>query len=223
MGQVIGEILPLAVTIAISPVPIIAVILMLFAPKAKATSAGFLVGWVVGILAVVLTATAAVGGAGSGSPSEPSALSSWVRLALGALLVVLSVRHWYGRPAPGAEPSLPGWMTAIDTFSAGKALGLGFLLAAINPKNFAAGVAAGVAIAQGALSGGGITVAVAVFTLVAAATVLVPVLAYAVAAAKVAGPLDRLKLWLEANNATVMAVLLLVIGVVLIGKGIGGL
>jgi maltodextrin utilization protein YvdJ len=37
------------------------------------------------------------------------------------------------------------------------------------------------------------------------------------------GPLDRLKAWLQQNNATVMAVLVLVIGVVLIGKGISGL
>lgn len=35
--------------------------------------------------------------------------------------------------------------------------------------------------------------------------------------------LDSLRGWLTQNNATVMAVLLLVIGVVLLGKGIGGL
>ena len=38
-----------------------------------------------------------------------------------------------------------------------------------------------------------------------------------------AGPLESLLGWLEQNNATVMAVLLLVIGVVLLGEGIGGL
>ena len=37
------------------------------------------------------------------------------------------------------------------------------------------------------------------------------------------GPLDELKEWLQAHNAAVMSVLLLVIGAVLIGKGIGGL
>jgi hypothetical protein len=37
-----------------------------------------------------------------------------------------------------------------------------------------------------------------------------------------AGPLDRLREWLTRNNAVVMAVLLLVLGVALIGKGIGG-
>ena len=51
MGQAIGDLLPSAVGVALSPVPIIAVILMLLAPKAGGTSGGFLLGWVVGIVA----------------------------------------------------------------------------------------------------------------------------------------------------------------------------
>jgi len=50
MGEVIGELLPLALGVAISPLPIIAVILILLAPPAGSTSGGFLVGWVVGIV-----------------------------------------------------------------------------------------------------------------------------------------------------------------------------
>ena len=48
-----------------------------------------------------------------------------------------------------------------------------------------------------------------------------PVIAYLVASKRMAAPLESLRGWLVQNNATVMAVLLLVIGVVLIGKGIG--
>ena len=51
-------------------------------------------------------------------------------------------------------------------------------------------------------------------------TVIVPVVAYQVAAQALRAPLDRLKEWLQANNTAVMATLFLVIGVVLIGKGI---
>jgi hypothetical protein len=66
-------------------------------------------------------------------------------------------------------------------------------------------------------------VAIAVFTVIAASTVAVPVIGYLFAADRMRAPLDRLKAWLQDNNAVVMAVLLAVIGVVLIGKGIGGL
>ena len=48
MSFVIGEILPLALGIAISPIPIIAAILMLLSPRARTTSVGFLLGWEIG-------------------------------------------------------------------------------------------------------------------------------------------------------------------------------
>ena len=61
------------------------------------------------------------------------------------------------------------------------------------------------------------------FTAIAASTVLVPVVAYAVAKDRMRHALDELKAWLQANNTAVMSVLVLVIGTVLVGKGIGGL
>lgn len=114
-------------------------------------------------------------------------------------------------------------MSAIDTMTAGKSLGLGFLLSAVNPKNLTLCIAAGVAIGSGDLSGGQTGITGAIFTVLAALSVAVPVIGYAVAADRLRAPLDRLKDWLGENNATVMAVLMLVIGVVLFGKGLGGL
>ena len=50
---------------------------------------------------------------------------------------------------------------------------------------------------------------------------LIPVVGYLVAGdVRWRAPLESLRGWLVHNNATVMAVLLLVIGVVVIGKGI---
>ena len=83
--------------------------------------------------------------------------------------------------------------------------------------------AAGVTIGAGALSVGSTVVAVAVFSVLAAMTVVIPVLAYHLAADRLREPLAQLKEWLQANNTTVMSVLILVIGVVLFGKGLGGL
>jgi hypothetical protein len=85
------------------------------------------------------------------------------------------------------------------------------------------GMAAGVTIGAAELTLGNNIIVIAVFTVIAASTVAVPVIAYLIAPQKVRGPLDGMKAWLQANNATVMAVLLLVIGVGLIGQGIGGL
>jgi threonine/homoserine/homoserine lactone efflux protein len=221
MGPVSGEILPLAVGIAISPVPIIAAILMLLSPKAKGASVGFLLGWITGIVVaiVVFTLLSSVLPAQDESGSSP--VRGVIKIILGALLLFLALRQWRGRPAEGEQATMPKWMSAIDSMTAGKALGLGFLLSAVNPKNLLMAISAGLIIGGAGLAVGQTVVVIVMFVLLAASTVLIPVVAYLIASERLAGPLDRLRAWLVNNNATIMAVLLLVIGVAVIGKGIG--
>ncbi len=52
MWQAIGDLLPSAVGVALSPVPIIAVILMLGTPRARTTGSAFALGWVAGLVIV---------------------------------------------------------------------------------------------------------------------------------------------------------------------------
>ncbi|GAA4379827.1 GAP family protein [Agromyces bauzanensis] len=221
MGAAIGDILPLAVGIAISPIPIIAAILMLLSPKARSTSVGFLGGWVLGIAVAATAFTLLSSVLPESDEDAANPVTAVIQLVLGAGLLFLALRQWRSRPAPGVEPPLPKWMAGIDTMTAGRALGLGFLLAAVNPKNLLLGAAAGVAVGSAGLDPGAIVVVLLVFTVIAAASVALPVIAYLVASDRMAAPLERLRAWLVHNNATVMAVLLLVIGAVLIGKGIG--
>ena len=221
MGAVIGEILPLALGVAISPIPIIAAILMLLSPKARVTSVGFLLGWVLGIViaVTVFTLLSSILPAQDTDTSKP--IQGVIQLVLGVGLLLLALRQWRGRPKAGEEPKMPKWMQAIDKVSFPVALGLGFLLSAVNPKNLLMAAAAGVDIGSAGLETGPILVVIAVFTVIAASTVLVPVVGYLIAAEKLRGPLDALRVWLGKENAVIMAVLLLVIGVSLIGKGIG--
>ena len=218
MNLVIGEILPLAVGIAISPIPIIAAILMLLSPRAKGTSVGFMIGWLAGIVvAIVLFSLLS-----SVSPPETggrSPAAGVIKIILGVLLLVLAIKQWRTRPAKGNQASLPKWMSAIDSMSAVKALWLGFLLAAANPKNLLLAIAAGVIVGGAGLTVGQMVVVITIFVLLAASTVLVPVFSYLIASARLVGPLDKLRQWLIDNNAVIMAVLLLILGVALIGKG----
>ena len=223
MNQVIGDLLPLAVGVAISPVPIIAVILMLLSPRAGGTSVGFLVGWVAGVvlgMTILLLVAEAVG---FDTSEGPSATSSWIKVVLGVLLLLLGVRQWRSRPKKGAPVVLPKWMAAIDHVTPVKAAGLGLLLSSVNPKNLLMIIGAATAVADAGLSTADEVVAVAVFSVIACSTVAVPVIAYLAARERMAPVLNELKEWLEANNVAVMSVLLLVIGVSLLGKGIGGL
>jgi threonine/homoserine/homoserine lactone efflux protein len=224
MGDVVGDLLPLALGVAISPVPIIATILMLLAPQARGTSIGFLVGWVAGIVVAVTVfeVIAATAGLDDGSSSS-SSTTAWIKIVLGVLLLLFGVRQWRKRPKAGEVAALPKWMAAIDSFTLVKALGLGFVLSAVNPKNLLMCVAAGSAVGSAGLATGEVVVAIAVFTLIAASTVALPVVGFLVAHERLRQPLDELRTWLQANNVAVMGVLVLVIGVVLLGQGIGGL
>lgn len=214
LGGVIGDLLPLAVGVAVSPVPIIAAILMLMGVHARTTSLGFVAGWIVGV-AVATTVFVFLGQAMEGAAGG----RGWIKLALGVALFAFGVHQWRTR---SADAPAPKWMAAIDQMAPPAGTGIGFVLAAVNPKNLMLCIAAGMSIGSAGLGGSGATVAVVVFTALASSTVAIPVIAFQVAAERLRAPLDSLKGWLQANNQTVMAVLILVIGAVLIGKGIGG-
>ena len=194
---------------------------MLLSPKARVTSVGFLLGWVLGIVVAVtvFTLLSSILPEQDADASKP--IQAVIQLLLGLGLLLLALRQWRGRPKAGEEPQMPKWMQAIDKVTFPVAFGLGFLLSAINPKNLLMAAAAGVDIGSAGLDVGSIVLVIVVFTLIAASTVLVPVVGYLIAAEKLRGPLDALRVWLGKENAVIMAVLLLVIGVSLIGKGIG--
>ncbi len=222
MGQAIGDSLPLAIGVAISPIPIIAIILMLLSKRAGVNGASFLIGWFIGI-AVVLSVVVAVSGTATlGPSSNPTTGVSWVKVGLGILLLTVGLREWRKRPKGGEAPTLPKWLTSIESITPPRAGGLGVLLSALNPKNLILLVGGGIAIAQGAATTGEKAVAMVVFIVIAVSTVALPVILKLTMGQRAESILDALDRWLKANNATVMAVLMLVIGFVLIGKGIGG-
>lgn len=218
LGALIGDLIPLAVGVAVSPVPIIAVILMLLSPRARVSAVGFGAGWVLGIGGSVVVFSLLAGGVGA-KDGEPSTTVAVVTLLLGVALLLVGIRQWRTH---GEAHAKPAWMASIDGMGAGKAFGIAAVLAAVNPKNLMLNLAAGVAIGSAGLAAGQATIAGAVFVVLAAVTVLAPVIGYLVAEARLRAPLAELKTWLEENNQAVMSVLMLVLGVVLIGKGIGG-
>lgn len=221
MTAVVGELLPLALGIVISPIPIIAAILMLLSPKARSTSIGFLLGWVIGIAAATTVFTLLSSLLPDDSSDESQPIAGVITIVIGVLLVLLAIRQWRSRPKSGEEPTLPKWMAAIDSMTALRGLALGFTLAALNPKNLLMAASAGTVMASAAMTGGQTVLVIALFVIVAAASVGIPVLGYLVAAKRLGAVLDGMRKWLLTNNAVIMTVLLLVIGVAQIGKGIG--
>jgi threonine/homoserine/homoserine lactone efflux protein len=223
MGQAIGQILAFAVGVAISPLPIIGVVLMLATPRARANGLAFLLGWVLGLAILGTVVLLVSSGANASSGGEPAKWVSVLKLALGALLLLAALKQWRGRPAGDEHGELPKWMQAIDGFGAGKAFGMGALLAAVNPKNFLMTIGAGAAIAQTGIGAGQQAGTLAIFILIASLGVGAPVAIFFALGDRSVKVLSELKDWMSSNNAAIMAVLLLVIGAKLIGDGITGL
>jgi hypothetical protein len=223
MGEAIGQSLPLAIGVALSPVPIIAVVLMLTTPRARANGPAFVLGWLVGLWVVGAIVLALAGPGGASEQGQPATWVSWLKLLLGLGLLLVAVRQFRGRPHQGEEASLPKWMGAIDRFAPGQALGGGAALAAANPKNLLLAVGAAAAIAQLGIPGGQQAVAYAVFAVIGTLGVGAPVVLYFATGTRSAELLGRLKDWMAHNNAVIMAVLCLVIGVKLVGDALSGL
>jgi threonine/homoserine/homoserine lactone efflux protein len=223
MQQVVGAILPLALGIAISPIPIIAIILMLITPKARANGLAFLVGWMAGLTVVGGLALVVASAAGLSASSETSRTESVIKLLLGLLLLLIAVRQWRSKPKPGDTAALPKWMQALDTFTPIKSFGIAALLSGLNPKNLALNLAAMSIVATAGLPPSSQAAALLVVVIIASVGIIAPVVVYFAGGDKSAAVLGGWKAWLAENNTTVMAMLLLVLGVVLVGQGISGL
>jgi threonine/homoserine/homoserine lactone efflux protein len=224
MADAIGQVLSLAVGVAISPVPIIAVVLMLATPRGRVNGPAFLAGWLLGLAVVGTIVLVASDGAGAtDSDATPATWVSWLKIVLGVLLVLVAVKQWRGRPRAGEAGTLPKWMHAIDTFTPGRAVAMGVALSAINPKNLLLTVGAAAAIAQADVSTGDEVVALAVFVVIGTLGPAAPVLISWFMRSRSRAILDGLKAWMGTHNAAIMAVLCLVIGARLLGDGISGL
>jgi hypothetical protein len=210
------ELLPLALVITVSPLSIIPAVLVLHAPRPRPTSLAYLAGWLLG-LAGLTAIFIGVSDLLGGLRQSPPAWASWLRIAVGSLLIVFGVIRWLTRHG---HDHMPAWMRSLTTVSPIRALVTGAALTVINPKVLFICAVAGLEIGADALGVMGTVVSAAVFVGVSASSVAIPILAYAVAGDRLDAPLERLKQWMEKHNAALVAAILVLIGVMVLYKGI---
>lgn len=221
MGEAIGAMLTSAVGIAISPLPLIAVILMLATPQGRSNGIAFTAGWMAGLAAVVAVVVAA--GSGLHSGGEKPSWAYWLKLVLGALFVLMALKQWRDRPRDGHRAAAPKWMRALDAFTAAKAAGLAVVLVAANPKNLVLAVGGAVSIATSPASAAGKAVAAVLMVVVGSLCTLLPLGVYLLGGDKSVGVLGGWKEWMSAHNAAIMTTVLVVLGAKYIGDAITGL
>jgi threonine/homoserine/homoserine lactone efflux protein len=212
------ELIPLALVIALSPLSIIPAVLVLHTPRPRPTGLAFLLGWLVAL--AVLTAIFVEVSGLVGGLDKPPPWASWLRIVVGAALIVFGTYRWLTRKRAA---HVPKWMSSLTTITPSRAAVTAVILVVVNPKVLFICAAAGLAIGTEGLGRAGAYLAVVYFVAVASSTVALPVLAYAVSGDRLHEPLTRLKDWMERQHAALVAAILIVIGILVLYKGIHGL
>lgn len=219
MLEALGEVLPAAAGVALSPFPVVAVVLLLGSRHPTANGGAFAVGWVTGLAA--LTALVLVLTGDADDPTGDVARGvAWLKVAIGAALVVLAVRKWTGRPRQGDEPEVPGWMASISDVTPRRALLVGLGLGGANPKNVALTVAAVSSISALGLGGSEGAAAAALYVLAASSSVLGLLGVHLVMGEGGRTVLQSVGDFMAANNAVIVMVVLLVLGLSILGEGL---
>lgn len=218
-GSVLTELIPLALVVALSPLSIIPAVLVLHTPRPRPTGLAFLAGWLVGLAAltaIFVEVSNLLGGVGN----KPPGWASWLRVVVGAALIVFGVYRWLTRKRSAHTPR---WMQSMSKLTPLRAAAMAAVLTVANPKVLFICAAAGLAIGSAGLGATGVWIAEVWYVVVAASTVAIPILAYVVSGDRLDEPLTKLKDWMERQHATLVAAILFVIGLVVLYKGIHGL
>jgi hypothetical protein len=221
VGNAIGELLPLAVALAVGPLPIIAVMLILASDGARPKGVAFVGGRLLGLGVLVggaLVIFAAINDPNMGHRGHQSPVVSILRIAVGVVLLALAARMWLRRGAESDQPS--PLVRRVDGLTVRGSFGLGLAVTAIDPASISVGILAGLDIAGARLPKVTDVLFAAAFVLLATLTVTGPVLAYLAGGETARRWLAELKGWLLKNEKTVMMVLFVLIGALLILRGI---
>jgi len=219
-AAVLGQLVPLALVVALSPLTIIpAIALVLQSERARSTGLAFLSGWLLGLAAttaVFVQLPRLLDGLSRPGPTW----APWVRIAVGTALVALGGWRWATRHRVTNQPA---WLNRLSRMSPVGAAAIGVGLILVNPKILVMNAASGLVIGTAGLGMPGASLAVAYYTVIAGSTVLVPILAYAIAGERVDPQLERLKQWMERQHAVLIAGLFAAVGLLLVYTGIRAL
>lgn len=212
------ELIPLALVVALSPLSIIPAVLVLSTPRPKPTGLAFMVGWILGLAA--LTALFIAASSLSGGLEKAPGWASWLRVAIGVALIAFGGYKLLNRTA--AEHT-PKWMSSLTMIAPPRAFVTAIVLVVVNPKVLFICAAAGFAIGTEGLGRTGAALAALYYVVTAGSTVIAPVVAYLVSGDRLDQPLARLREWMERQHAVLLGIILVVIGLLVLYKGLHGL
>jgi hypothetical protein len=220
MLTALGSLLPIAVAMALSSVPITATLIILLSPRRKQSSLPFLVGWVLSIGVVVMIAARSTLALRIASRGQQLAAIAIAEIVLGGALVVFAILAWHR--SDHAPPTGKTFLDSLGSLGPLGAFGIGFAMG-FRPKGLLLGAAAGLALANKSLTATTAGIAVGFYVTISASTVAVPIIWTLASPSRMEPRLATWHDWLNRNGRLLTASIMLMIGVVIMGAGVSDL
>jgi hypothetical protein len=218
MWQALGALLPIAVAVAFSSVPLTVTILILLSPNRGRAALPFLVGWVIGVAAVIIVSAAGAAALAKPLRRGPDMAVVVLEIVIGAALMVLAAIY-LRRRSPAGGTGLPRWLAAVDSFGPVVCFSIAVILS-LRPKGLLLGVAGGLALSAASLNADDAVLLIIIYTAIATSTVVVPIIASLIAPQRMEPRLISARDWLIVNGRIVTSIMMFMIGVVILGYGL---
>jgi hypothetical protein len=207
------DLILISLAIALDPLAVSAFVIVLSSQRGLRKGAGFLLGWVLSLVAVVAITILATGDDPPRSNTGPAVAMLVVKLVLGALLVAIGVRHQRRLGKPRPPKKTPKWQASVDSMSV---LYAGGVAVVVQPMAL---VGAGIAtITAARISSVESAVVLAAFCLVASASIAGLELFARLRPEKAERLLKRVLSWLERNTDLLIVVVSISVGLYLMGS-----
>lgn len=216
------EYLPSAIGIALSPMPIIALIIILFSKRARVNGLAFAVGWIVTIAVTSLLLIVILSGGDVVSTNSDNfkIIIVIIRIALGLFMLYIAFEKFIKRPRNGEKVIMPKWMESVESFGLIQSVGTAILLGTINLKNVPLMIVAVPEILTSTTFGGSSIENWIFFAGISVSSVVLIILVYFLAGKQAKKILRTLKEWLIVNNNLIMCWLFLILGIATLYKGL---
>ena len=205
-----------AVGVALSPLPILAMLLVLGGRRPLLHGAAFWIAWTIGVAAPAIVFV--VVAERSRAIDDEQAAIAVAEIAIGAIFFAAALRFAFGgRSEPSNSP--PRWLEELDRSGPLRSGALALLLSSGNPKNLALVLVAAVAIVQD----GRLALGTAVFVGLAVSTVSLLLVGYTAFPGRSRSMLTRLRGAIARNDRSIAMLGGFVLGAFFLADGIRSL
>ncbi|SKA80500.1 Sap, sulfolipid-1-addressing protein [Agreia bicolorata] len=203
----LDQLVPLAVGMVISPLPIVAIVAIVLAPRGRTSAPAFLSVFTLVSLVFVVIGMFASAGASATVSGGSKVIVLVLTIAVMIGFAILAVVSWLTRPATGSSPKVPSWLATIDTITPERAAGLGFVMAITNTKNIPLALKGGSLIGDAHLQIGTVILLCIAIALAGSLALIIPTALSALRSESINAALKRLKTEMTTHNAIIMTVM----------------